>query len=266
MKNTVKRVTSLLLVLMMCLSLVPVFSLAEEGEGKEENSAAEEIISATDLTDEEEPEEILPEETLPEEAEEIPEADGEEDPAEDFMKVSALSDDEPADNDQILQSKYFPDDNLLNALKIRYHNSLTKAQAAAETQIQLAGSDIYDITGISRFFKGLTYLGLSGNSISEVDLSGCTKLKELTLSYNPLTSFDATGFSNLEEVDLCDTQVRTVKAAGLTKLKTLELDRTPVEYLDISGDSKIMRLWYGAGDGTLYAYNCKTIRTIKCSG
>ncbi len=90
-------------------------------------------------------------------------------------------------------------------------------------------ANIRSLGGIQNF-TSLTFLGLSGNSISDISpLSGLTSLMELGLSNNSISDISPlSGLTSLETLFLDINSITDISAlSGLTSLTFLDLDDNP---------------------------------------
>lgn len=79
---------------------------------------------------------------------------------------------------------------LLGAYDADNDGVLSTKEAAAVTEIKAAGCGIKAMPELNTVFKDITYLDCSGNELTQLDLSGMTKLEYLDCSDNKLTELD----------------------------------------------------------------------------
>lgn len=81
---------------------------------------------------------------------------------------------------------------------------LSTKEAAAVTEIKVAGCGIKAMPELNTTFKDITYLDCSDNELTALDLSGMTKLEYLDCSGNRLTELDLMHQVGLETMDATD--------------------------------------------------------------
>lgn len=288
-----KKLLSLLLALVMCLSLFPVSVLADDTEVTDEpvielpadeseetpelsDPDVEPEIEETEPADESEPEAELPEDG--ESEEEFP-AEPEEEDLEDSLKK---------DDDNVLVAQNFPDPYLFSALTDIFGDTLPYSDAKNVTDLNLDDRCISDITGLSTCFTGLTKLELRNNLIETLDLarfeslaelycSDCrrletivfvhgnktnTSLQKIEMKNTCVSSLDVSPLANLLKLDCSDCACLTDivftgkggnSAAALTELI---LNNTCISSLDLSSLGSLAKL---------SCNDCNLLTELNCS-
>ncbi|WP_075343817.1 hypothetical protein [Tenacibaculum agarivorans] len=127
------------------------------------------------------------------------------------------------------------------------------------TELQLAGQNITDLTGIEDF-KALEELKANGNDLTNLNLSNNTALKlvwvtsnanigAINLTNNPLledlriqysgTSIDISKLSALDRFGCTNCGLTSLNTSDNTNLRWLDLENTPVTSLDLTSNSKL---------------------------
>ncbi len=148
---------------------------------------------------------------------------------------------------------------------------LSTKEAAAVTRIEAAGRGIRSMAELSTAFKHLVYLDCSNNELTDLDLSGLTRLTYLDCSGNRLTEIDIQSLPGLRTFDATDNPELekiyvwtgfAAPAAGFSKPEGARYVEpeipTPVGYrlvwadeFNASGESlpDTSKWWYETGDG-----------------
>ncbi len=127
------------------------------------------------------------------------------------------------------------------------------------TELQLAGQNITDLTGIEDF-TALEELKANGNNITAVDLSNNTALKlfqmtsssslgSINVSNNPVledlqirsltSAIDISNLTALDRFACVDCTFTTLNTSGNPNLRHLDLENTPVTTLDLSTNTNL---------------------------
>ena len=83
-----------------------------------------------------------------------------------------------------------------------------------ELHLHYTGLPAVDLSNLG----ALTYLDLSYNSITTVDLSECPNLERLFLGYCPITSVDVSTLTSLIQLDVSSTNIPSLDISNLTNL------------------------------------------------
>ncbi len=284
-----KKLSTILLCLVLAVSMLPIVGYAEEASGSTEGGS---------------------EVTYP-----IPIDDAHFPDAEFRDYISRNFDDDDDDKlsaEEIAAVKAIIVDQrrTLQTLKgIEYFTSLTKLQCSdcdlsgtldfstlKELEELYCGGNGYDLTGLNLSSneklkilscgsnnlqsldlhnnKLLTEINCSSNSyLDELNINGLTNLKKLDCSSTELNSLDVSTLSNLEELDCSSTDLNSLDVSKLTKLKTLRCDSCQyLDTLDVSGLTELTELScsgssYARGLTELIFNNENTkLETISCGG
>ncbi len=239
-----KRVLSMLLVLLMCLSLLPVAVLAsDEPEAEIEAVESVEVI-------EEEPAEIA--ESIEAEAEPVEVAD-------------------EAANEEIgipIDEEHFPDANFRDYVSRRCDadddDILTDSEIAAVTSIDCWGDEIASLKGIE-YFSSLTDLSCDGNQLTALDVSKNASLKSLLCHGNQLTSLDVSKNTALTILWCGINQLTELDVSGCTELTQLYCSRNLLASLNLSGCSALQYLNCTENDlSNLDLSSCSALIGLVC--
>ena len=99
-----------------------------------------------------------------------------------------------------------------------------------------------DINGCA----ALEVLDCSWNQLTELDVSGCTALEVLDCSGNELTELDVSGCAALEVLDCYENELTELDINGCAALEELDCDCNHMTELDVSANTELRRLYcYG---------------------
>ena len=150
-------------------------------------------------------------------------------------------------------------------------NGLTSLNVAGLTKLNKIIFTTNNLKKVS--FAGCSNLeivaGTYNLELSEVDLTGCTKIKDFMFMYTALESFDAASFaSTIEEINLGWTKVHSVNISNCTKLTYLALDNCGMtEEIDFSSCPKLNVLRVDGNEiPNIDLTMCPDIAEIQCSG
>ena len=126
------------------------------------------------------------------------------------------------------------------------------------------GSKIYDLTGIE-YFTSITYLDVSSNELTELNLSGFSELTEIKCYGNQLTALDVTDCINLTELLCYNNALTSVDVSTATKLVTLWINNNQLTELDLSNnnitslycDNNQIKNLNLSGNTNLYELECR---------
>lgn len=165
-----------------------------------------------------------------------------------------------------LDFSLFPDIEIINCAQ----NQLTELKVAGLTKLKRILFTTNQLTDVS--FAGCSALefvaGSYNMALSNIDLTGCSNIRDFMFMYTALESFDATPFSeSLVELNLGWTNVKTLNISGCSKLTYLAIDNCGIRSeLDFS---KCVNLDVLRVDGNempnLDLSNCRDIAEIQCS-
>ncbi|WP_459212195.1 T9SS type A sorting domain-containing protein [Aquimarina rhabdastrellae] len=109
------------------------------------------------------------------------------------------------------------------------------------TSLDLSQSGITDITGIEDF-TSLEVLRINSTSISDLDLSGNSTIKELYAYHSISGTLNLTNMTALEYLECYETSVNNLILTGATALKEMQVYRTNFTDLDISTNTALEKL------------------------
>ena len=98
------------------------------------------------------------------------------------------------------------------------------------------GSKISDLTGIE-YFTSITYLDVSNNTLTELNLSGLSELTNIKCYRNQLLSLDVTDCINLTELLCYENALTSIDVSKSTKLVTLWIYKNQLTELDLSSNN-----------------------------
>ena len=101
------------------------------------------------------------------------------------------------------------------------------------------GSKISDLTGI-KYFTSITYLDVSNNTLTELNLSGLSELTNIKCYRNQLLSLDVTDCINLTELLCYENALTSIDVSKSTKLVTLWIYKNQLTELDLSSNNYIV--------------------------
>ncbi len=112
---------------------------------------------------------------------------------------------------------------------------ITFQEAEVVNNLQLAGQDITDFTGLEAF-TALNVLAANGNNLTSIDLSNNESLDFLSLSGNDLTEIDLSSNPTLLEVILSNNQLTEINLSNNLQITTLWIDRNDISSIDVSNN------------------------------
>ena len=261
MARRAKRLLSLLLALMMCVSLLPATALAE---GEDEAAGT---IRLADAPDGENgaiataPEKSDPE-ALPEEA---------------------------AAGDIPIDEAHFPDKAfrayVSENLDTDGDGALSETERAAVTSIEVSDKGMEDLTGIEYFpavtylncrgnnlpalnvssIPDLTYLDCSFNSLAELDVRANTALADLNCSVNALAELDVSANTALTVLDCSSNHLTSLDVSANTALRALYCSDNSLAELDVSANTSLQQLSCKSnGLAALYVHANTKLRNLYC--
>ena len=122
---------------------------------------------------------------------------------------------------------------------------ISKVEAAKITRIENTTDDVTSLKGIEYFteLRTLIWKGsytwynerISNGKLTQVDLSGNTKLKELDLSNNQLTALDLSQNPQMQTLTIYGNKLSTLNLSGGAALTSLDCSNNQLTSLDLSG-------------------------------
>ena len=143
--------------------------------------------------------------------------------------------------------------NKINETNVAYTESLTDEQLKSITSLECSGygktktEKIINLNGIEKLVN-ITYLDLYDNDLTEIDLSGNTKLTELYIEINHLKTLNLNNAESLEYLDVSSNDLDSLIINGASSLTWIDVSFNDLVKLDVSNNSYLEYL---------YAYNNK---------
>ena len=149
-----------------------------------------------------------------------------------------------AERDVVINETNFPDENFRGYLRKfdkDHSGSLSQKERDAVKEIEVVRKNIVSLTGLG-YFKNLLKLNCAYNSLSKLDVSKNTALKQLRCNFNGLSELDASKNTNLEYLK-CDYNILTKLELGdNTKITYLSCSENQLTKLDLSKNTNINSL------------------------
>ena len=236
-----KKTFSLWLCLLW-LAVLPFEALAEGLEIEYDWIADAAIMAVEDAPDADE-DDILSEAVeapVPEDEEaQLPGGDGEDTSLAEAAAVSAVG-------DVAIDEAAFPDKKFRKHVKENCDKNgdgaLSEEERAAVTEMSLySDSGISDLTGI-KLFPNLASMYFNNLSVSSLDVSGCTALKDLSCYGDKLTGLDVSGCTALEVLTCWQTNLTSLDVSSCTALKELTCYDSEITHLDLSKNAALENL------------------------
>ena len=150
-----------------------------------------------------------------------------------------------ADASVVLNATNFPDANfrtyISNLTGVGIGGTISDAELEDVYKIEADHLDISSLQGIE-YFSELTYLDLSYNQLTSLDLSYNTKLTWLYCNNNQLTSLDLKWNTELETLECNYNQLTSLNVIRNTKLKNLLCDNNNLTSINVSKNTKLTKL------------------------
>ncbi len=135
---------------------------------------------------------------------------------------------------------------------------------AENITIDLDNEGMSDLTGVERFIN-LKYLYCSGNNLTSLDVSGCTRLEILKSNNNNLTSLDISGCNNLIVLECDNNNLISLDVSGRNGLTRLDCDNNKLTNLDVSGCTNLEHLSCSSNKLTsLDVSGCTNLDILSC--
>jgi len=139
----------------------------------------------------------------------------------------------------------FPDEVFKNYISENFdadkNRALDATEIAEAVQIDLYESGCSSLEGIN-YLTALEYLDCSGNTITALNLSGCTELTELDCSGNALTSLNLTGCSKLTDLYCYCNKLTNLSLSSCSELVYVDCSNNMLTSLDIGACSNLEEL------------------------
>ena len=149
-----------------------------------------------------------------------------------------------AEGDVEINAKNFPDANFCAVVETFDTNgdgSLSEAEIAAVTEIDVSGKKIEDLTGVEHF-KNLMKLLCYENQLTTLDVSENTRLTELNCRYNQLTSLDLSENTELTILNCSYNKLAALDVSNNTDLNDLICSENQLGSLNVSANTALTRL------------------------
>ena len=138
----------------------------------------------------------------------------------------------------------FPDENFRNwilAQGIGADGILTDAEIAEVTEIYVSNMDISDLKGIE-FFTALSWVCISDNQLTTLDISKNVNIGFFDCSHNQLTTLDVSKNTDLATLMCDNNQLTTLDVSKNTILGTLYCENNQLTTLDVSKNTGLREL------------------------
>ena len=140
---------------------------------------------------------------------------------------------------------FIPDPNLRAAIQEALgkgpDDTIAISEIAGLRRLSARALNIADATGL-QYATALQFLDLSGNELTEINLSGSQGLSNLNLNNNHLTQIDLSNQFQLTHVDLSGNQLTEVDLSGAQSLTYLDLYGNQLTEVDLSGAQSLTYL------------------------
>lgn len=152
----------------------------------------------------------------------------------------------------------------LNIDKDGKNGKVLSANIKKVTSLDLSNSNISDATGIEDF-TSLTYLDLSTNNLSTINVSQNTLLTKLDLNYNKITNLDVSTNKELFNLSFAANQISTIDLSQNKKLHSLTADNNSLSVLDLTANNELEIISCGSNNlTTLNTSNQSNLLTLLC--
>ena len=145
----------------------------------------------------------------------------------------------------------FPDEAFRNYVEDNFDtdndSTLSEAECAAVTKIEVDELGITDLTGIE-FFTNLKWLSCDKNNLSSLDISQNTALTYLDCSENPLGNLDVSANTALQMLFCLKSELDVLDVSANPNLKTLWCSINHLSVLDVSANPNLTILECGMND------------------
>ena len=155
---------------------------------------------------------------------------------------------EPPAGSVEISAANFPDENFHDYISENFdtdeNGTLSAAELAAVEEINCAGMDIADLSGI-KFFTALKKLNCGGNpsagggALTALDVSGMTALETLEAGANPLQTLNVQGCTALKELYCYFGALSTLDVTGCPALSVLDCRGMNLTALDLTHNREL---------------------------
>lgn len=147
-----------------------------------------------------------------------------------------------ADGDWAIDELNFPDENfrayVLKTWDLDGDKNLSQKEAGKAEEMDVSGLEITSLEGVA-CFRDLRELDCSGNLLTELDLTGMEKLRQLRCQNNRLNVLNVSGCPDMETLYCSQNQLTDLRLDDHPKLTTLLCQNNHLELLNTSGCPKL---------------------------
>ena len=163
---------------------------------------------------------------------------------EQVLNVEITIQDEAQTTEVAIDETNFPDANFREFVK-QYdtdgNGSFSQAELDAVTEISVGDKGIQSLKGVEYFTK-LTDLYVSGNKLTELDVSKNTLLTKLNASGNQLKFLDLGANTALVSLDVNNNQLTSLDLNKNVELESLDTCDNKLQHLDLTSNKNLIRL------------------------
>ena len=157
--------------------------------------------------------------------------------------------------------------NALTTLNVEGCSALKQIYAGSNNFTELTIKNLYYLQSVNVSNNpSMTKLDCIHNiSLTSLNMTGCTGLKELNCSHNNLTSLDVSWLTNLNDFNCSYNNLTSLDLSGLTKLQVVQCQYNSLTSLDVSG---LTNLYYlSCNDNSLESLDVSgltNLETLSC--
>ncbi len=140
-----------------------------------------------------------------------------------------------------VSSAIFPDEIFRNWILGQEYGAdgiLTVEELSAVTGINVYNKGISSLKGIE-FFTAITYLNVSNNKLTELDVSSLTLLEQLLCGTNQIASLELGNNTRLTQLYCQDNLLEELNLKNNTELKKMVCNKNGLKKLDLSNNKKL---------------------------
>ncbi|MES2544124.1 MAG: T9SS type A sorting domain-containing protein [Bacteroidota bacterium] len=116
------------------------------------------------------------------------------------------------------------------------------AEAVIINELNIQGSGIADLTGISNF-SSILGLNCSSNVLTSLDVTSLIAMTSLRCYDNSLTSLNVVGLNNLAILECFNNQLTVLNVSGLTSLIALNFNSNQISSINLTGLNALTNLY-----------------------
>jgi hypothetical protein len=140
---------------------------------------------------------------------------------------------------------------------------ITQQEALAVYKMSLGAGDIVDVTGIE-YFTNLTWLDISDNLLTSLDVSSLTNLKRLSCNWTPVTTITLN--DQLEELTCLMDEIETLDVSHCPNLRKLSCSHNHISELDVAGLNLLETLYCSNNEiSVLNVSNMPQLNSLDCA-